>query len=190
MKLPQIRMTSQMAQIHNQQMLGVQENRQTKADMSIQQTQADVLIKMTPAKLHIDQTKAWEDMNLMSISRRIEKFAQEGYQASLEGTKRRAEQGRELMEIEHAGKPLVQQAKENAFDDMKRLGVQFIPSRFAVYITYIPAEVKIDVKPNKPIIKANPQQVKHRYHKGNVFVDMQQYAQLDIDVVHLFSESV
>src|SRR5699024_12432179 len=102
-------------------MLDIKKIRKMKADKKIKQPQADVVSKMTPAKLHIDQTKAWEDMNLMSISRRIEKFAQEGYQASLEGTKRRAEQGRELMEIEHAGKPLVQQAKENAFDDMKRL---------------------------------------------------------------------
>src|SRR5690625_5812968 len=100
MQLPQIRLESQFASIGMRQSSGNQEIRQPKAEMSIQQPRANLSIETTKPKLTIDQTKAWEDMNLMSTARRIEVTAQEGSHALLEGMERRAQQGRQLMEIE------------------------------------------------------------------------------------------
>ncbi|WP_099159878.1 DUF6470 family protein [Virgibacillus ndiopensis] len=190
MQLPQIRMSSQMAQITIQQTPGHQEIQQPEADLSIQQPKAEISMKTTPSKLRIDQTQAWEDMNLMHISKRIEKFASDGRQRLLEGIGRRARQGNELMEIENKGNPIASQAIENGYDGMKKLGITFIPSQFAVKINYQPSDLQIDVKVNKPIIDAEPHRPIHKYEPSNVNIGMKQYQDLQIDFVHLFSESI
>lgn len=183
MHFPQIRMQSQMAQIQMKQTNGKQEIRQPKADLSIQQPQAQMSIRTTPSKLQIDQTKAWEDMDLMSILRRNDKFAQEGLNGSLEGVGRRASQGRELMEIEKDGNPIASQAIRNGHTSMKSLGIKFIPSHFAVKTSYQPSEVQIDVQTNKPIIEATPRRPEHHYERGSVEISMKQYQSLVIDFV-------
>lgn len=77
-----------MAQIEIQQTAAKQTIRQPKAEMSIQQPKAEIKMRTTPAKLTIDQTKAFADMNLMSIFQRNYQFASDGKQAVLEGIER------------------------------------------------------------------------------------------------------
>ncbi|WP_404454302.1 DUF6470 family protein [Virgibacillus necropolis] len=187
MQLPQIRMQSQMAHINIQQTSGKQRIRQPEASLSIQQPKAEMTISTTPSKLDINQTQAWEDMNIMHISKRIEKFANEGIQAANEGTARRVRQGDALMRIENKGNPIVGQAIQNAFDGMKKIGIKFIPSMSAVKINYQPAEVNINVNINKPIIKAEPHKPQIQFIPGSVDVSMQNYQSLEIDFVNLFS---
>lgn len=183
MHFPQIRMQSQMAQIQIQQTKGRQEIRQPKADLSIQQPRAQVSMKTTPSKLQIDQTQAWEDMNLMHIFRRNDKFAQEGMNAALEGAGRRAAEGTELMKIENGGNPIASQAIRNGHTPMKSLGIKFIPSHFSVKTSYQPSKVQIDVQTNKPIIEATPRRPEHHYEPGSVDISMKQYQSLEIDFV-------
>src|SRR5699024_11755166 len=114
MNFPQIQMQSQMGQIEISQTRGKQEITQPKAEPSIKQPSAEMEIGTTPSRLTIDQTKAWEDMNLMSVLRSSEKFAEEGATAIQEGTARRAEQGRQMMEIEHQEQIIVNQAISNS----------------------------------------------------------------------------
>jgi len=190
MQLPQIRLESQMAKIQIQKTPPQQRIQQPEAEMSIQQPKADLSITTKPSKLTIDQTEAWEDLNLMHISKRIEKFVDEGHKAAMEGTARRARQGAELMKIENAGNPIANQAITNAFDQMKRIGIKFIPSHFAVKTNYEPSEVQIDVKVNEPIIHVQPQKPVHTYATGDVSVSMRQYQDLQIGFVNLFSDSV
>lgn len=188
MQVPQIRIESQMAKISITQNRGTQEIRQPKAELSIEQPKATLSMRTIPSKLTIDQTQAWEEMNLMSTLRLIEKYAQEGYQGFLEGTERRARQGTELMQIEKQGHPLIQQAIENGYDGMKSLGITFIPSPFSVKIHYEPSRVEIEAQVNRPVIQAAPQKPEHHYERGSVDIQMQQYQQLEIDFVNLFSE--
>lgn len=190
MKLPQIRMESQMAKISIKQARGIQELRQPKAKLSIEQPKASMSMRTIPSKLTIDQTQAWEEMNLMSTPRLIEKQAQEGYQAFLEGTERRARQGTELMQIEKKGNPIYQHAIENGTRPVPRIGLKYIPSPFSVKIHYEPSRVEIDIQMNRPIIHAIPQKPEHNYQPGKVDIQMQQYQDLKIDFVHLFSETV
>ncbi|GGB55323.1 hypothetical protein F3157_12045 [Virgibacillus dakarensis] len=190
MQLPQIRMTSQMAQIRVQQTAGQQELRQPEAELSIQQPNAEISMKTTPSKLTIDQRQAWEDMDLMPILKRIEKFASEGQQGLMEGIKRRVQQGNELMEIENKRNPVVSQAIENGYDGMKTLGIKFIPSSFAVKMDYQSSNVQVDVKVHRPIINAKSHQPIHRYERGNVTISMKQYQDLNIDFVNLNSEAL
>lgn len=189
MQLPQIRMQSQMAQIQIHTTPPRQEIRQPEADISIRQPRADVSMDTKPAKLTIDQTQAWEDMGLMHIFKRIEKYAKDGHQGVMEGIARRAKQGDELMKIENDGNPLVSQAITNAYDQPKQPGIAFIPSQFAVETNYEPSDVEINVNVNKPIIDNDPQKPIHTYTPGDVTTRMKQYQDLQIDFVHL-SESV
>ncbi|MFC4557524.1 DUF6470 family protein [Virgibacillus kekensis] len=190
MRLPQIRMESQIARIQIQQTDGRQEIQQPKAQQSIRQPEAEITMKTTPSKLDIDQTKAWEDMNLMHIFKRIEKFANDGRQGAFEGIARRVQQGAQLMKIENGGNPIASQAVTNAYDEMKRLGIKFIPSPFAVKINYQPSELKINVNVNPPEIETRPQRPIHSYTPGDVTTNMKNYQDLKIDFVNLFSESV
>ncbi|TFJ93304.1 DUF6470 family protein [Lentibacillus salicampi] len=190
MKLPQIRLTSQAARIQIQKTSAQQRIRQPKAEMSIQQPKAELSIKTIPSQLTIDQTQAWEDMNLMHISKRIETFADEGRQGAMEGISRRAQQGSQLMEIENGGNPIAEQAHINAFDQMKRIGITFIPSHFSVKTNYEPADVQVDATVNEPIIDVQPQKPVHTYIPGDVSISIRQYPDVQIDFVNLFSESV
>jgi hypothetical protein len=188
MELPQIRMQSQMAKISITTQPARQEIRQPKADLSIQQPHAEISMRTKPLKLTIDQTQAWEDMNLRNVFRLTEKFAQEGKRAASEGTGRRASQGTELMRIENKGNPIVSQAFQNAYEPPRSLGIKFIPSLGAVKINYEPSRVEIDVKPNKPIIEARANKPEIGFIPGSVNITMQQYQNLEIDFVNLFSK--
>ncbi|HLQ97068.1 MAG TPA: DUF6470 family protein [Candidatus Dormibacteraeota bacterium] len=182
MNFPQIQMQSQMGQIEISQTRGKQEITQPKAEPSIKQPSAEMEIGTTPSRLTIDQTKAWEDMNLMSVLRSSEKFAEEGATAIQEGTARRAEQGRQMMEIEHQEQIFVNQAISNSKRPSKNLNIAFIPSSFAVKIDYKPSQVHIDVQRNDPIIDAIPHYPEHHYNPGEVSIKMAQYPYLEIDV--------
>lgn len=183
-------MESQLAQIQLTKRNARQTIEQPKADLSIQQPRAEIKMRTTPSKLTIDQTKAFEDMNLMNISKRIQRFAQEGRNGALQGMERRAQQGKELMKIENEGDPLVSQAVTNGHDSMKSLGIKFIPSTFAVKTNYQPAEVNIDVKTNNPIVEAKKNEPIVQYEPGSIETSIKQHANLEINFVNLFSETV
>jgi len=186
MQFPQIRIHSQPAQIQIEQTDAKLQIRQPNAELSIQQPPAEVSIRTTPSKLQIDQTKAWEDMNLMHIFKRNKEFAEEGKKRVLEGVARRARQGRELMEIENGGNPIVSQAKDNSQDKMKNLGITFIPSPFAVQTTYEPAKVEIEAKRNEPIIEVKTHQPVMEYSPGNVETFLKQQPELEIEFINLY----
>ncbi|NBJ69599.1 MULTISPECIES: DUF6470 family protein [Clostridia] len=184
MKIPKLKMSSQMAQIEIQHTAAKQTIRQPKAELSIQQPKAEVKMRTTPGKLTIDQTKAFADMNLMSIFQRNHQFASDGKQAALEGIERRARQGTELMKIEQKGNPLISQAKANAQPPMKRLGITFIPSVFSVKTSYQPTRLKIEVHTKPPVINIKPNTAQHDYEPGDVTTKMKQYQDLKIEVVN------
>lgn len=186
MLMPQIRMESQMAKIHIQQTAGKQEIRQQKAELSIQQPKAEMSMTTSPSKLQIDQTEAWEDMNLMQIMKRNDKFAQEGLQSLKEGIARRAQQGSELMKIEKKGNPIAAQAATNGYEVKKNLGIKFIPSHFSVKTNFQPAIVHMDVQTKKPAIDATVQKPEITYRRGSVDISMKQYQHLQIDYINLF----
>lgn len=180
MQMPQIRMESQFAKIQINQTDAKLHLKQELPQMQIQQPHAEVSIRTTPSKLSIDQTKAFEDMNLMSILKRNDQFAAEGLRAVQQGIARTAREGRELMKIENGGNPIVAQAKRMNLPPMKELGIKFIPSHFSVKIDYQPAEVHIDVTPRKPIIQAQTSPPEFTYEAGRVETSLLQRNYLDI----------
>lgn len=158
--------------------------------MSIKQPHADLFIQTKQGQLTIDQTQAWEDMNLMSIKRRIEQIAQKGLNAVQEGMARRAQQGTQLMKIEHGGQPIREQAVINASRPTKSLSIHFIPSPLSVKIGYIPSKLHIAAETKKPEIDAIANRPQHIYEPGNIDIKIAQYEQLEIDFVNVFSEYI
>jgi hypothetical protein len=185
MELPQIRLQSTNAQINIQTQKGQLEIQQPHASLSIQQPPAEMKINRTPSRLTIDQTKAREDVDLKSISRRIEEAAQLGRQDWLEGIARRTQEGEELMKIENGGNPIAEIAKRKRFIPDHEFGLGWIPSDGGVKISYDPGKVDINWKVNKPIIESQINKPIINYTHGNVDINMKQYQSLKIDFDNL-----
>jgi hypothetical protein len=185
MQLPQIRLESQQAKIQMHTIPPKQSIEQPPAQLDLQQPRAELTIERTPGKLTIDQTKAWEDMDLKHIFRRIEEFAQKGYEDWLKGLERMAQDGDELMRIENGGNPLAEQTKRNGESPIYDFNIGFVPSHFSVKTNYEPAKLNIQWKVNKPINNTKPQKPIIEYEPGKVEIAMKQYANLKVDFVNL-----
>lgn len=185
MNFPQIRMQSEQALIEIRQLSGKQEIQQAEAVLTIEQPRATMTMESEPARLMIDQTKAWEDMNLYGPLKSTAIQASESKQAVLDGMARRAEQGSALMKLEQAGNPLISQAIQNGHRSEKQMGITFIPSAFSVKMTSSPAQLDIRVEPNRPNIQATTSPPNIQYERGNVDIRMKQYQSLDITFTNL-----
>jgi hypothetical protein len=185
MNFPQLRMESTFGQIELTSQKPIQEIEQLPAEMIIKQPKAELEIKCTPGKLTIDQTQAWEDMDLKHISKRIEEAAQNGYQDWLAGMARRAQEGDDLMRIENGGNPIAEHAKINSESPMYEFNIGFIPSHNSVKLNYQPADLNITWKTKKPVIEVNINRPRHEYTPGTVRSEMKQWPSLKIEVIGL-----
>lgn len=110
-------------------------------DVSTEKVQ--VIVEKRPSRLTIDQTKAWEEMNLQSILKSMDEEANEGKQAVMESITKAVQEGKELMKIEQGGNPLANQAKRNSEKPIYPSNITFIPSPFSVKINYVPETLSI-----------------------------------------------
>lgn len=155
---------------------------QPEASVDIRQPKPDMDISVTPGRLSIDQTQAWADMDRKHIFQRNKEAAAEGRQKALQGTGRRASEGRELAAIEKGGNPIVAQAARHSTRNYET-ALTWIPSHGSVKINYQPSDVKVSVqvrpvenntRANKPVID---------YQPGDVNVQLKQKASIDFQVV-------
>ncbi|TQS74829.1 hypothetical protein DX933_08630 [Ornithinibacillus gellani] len=185
MNFPQIRLQTERAMIEIRQLSGKQEIQQPPAVLTMEQPRATMTMESEPATLMIDQSKAWEDMNLYGPLKSTAKQASESKQAVLDGMARRAEQGSALMKLEQAGNPVVSQAIQNGHRSEKQVGITFIPSAFSVKLSSTPAQLDIRVEPNRPIIQAKTSPPNIQYERGKVDIRMKNYQHLDISFTNL-----
>lgn len=185
MQFPQIRLQSTFGQTEINTRPAVQEIEQPKAELNIQQPAAELDVKRTPSRLTIDQTKAREDMDLKHISKRIEEFAQQGYEDWLAGLARLSQDGDELMMIENGGHPIADQAKRNSEHPMLEFNIGWVPSAGSVKVGYVPGKVDINWKVNKPIIESKINKPIYNYTPGKVEVSLKTYPSLKIDFENL-----
>ncbi|MFB5282822.1 DUF6470 family protein [Peribacillus sp. Hz7] len=181
----QIRMQSTFIQTGLQIEDPVQRIEQPKAIQSIEQPKAIVNMETTPGKLTIDQTEAWEQMDIKHISKRTAEYAQEGKQKLLEGIARRSRQGDEMMHIERGGNVIKAHAKENSERPPKQFNIGWIPSPFSVKMHYQQAKLNIEAQAQKPIIDVQVQKPIHDYTPGDVKVNVIRENSLDIDFVNV-----
>ncbi|MTH55059.1 hypothetical protein GKZ89_16770 [Bacillus mangrovi] len=180
MKIPQIRIQSTPGKIGHTTIQPRMEQQQPKPSLSIQQPKADLTIETTKGELSIDTTEARADVDLKHISRRIQEFAQQGYQDWLEGMARVSSQGDDLMKIENGGNPIPEQARANSESPIYDFNIAFIPRAGGVKLNYTPAQVKIDAEPRKPVIDVQINKPILDYTPGDTEFDMLQYPDLDI----------
>jgi Family of unknown function (DUF6470) len=185
MNFPQLRMQSTKGIVGLSIIKAVQQIQQPQADMTIIQRSAELDIETTPGKLTIDQTEAWEDMNLMHIFKRIDEFARNGYQDWLSYLAKASSQGDQLMRIENKGNSLISHAKHNSENPILDYNVGFIPSAFSVKMNYRPAKVNIDWKIHQPDINVRINKPRHYYKPGEVKGEMKQLPSLNIEVIGL-----
>ncbi|MDW7615240.1 DUF6470 family protein [Peribacillus simplex] len=190
MQIPQIRLQSTSMKIGLNIEQPVQQIEQKAADQSIEQPQAILEIRTAPGKLTIDQSQAREDMDLKSLSKRVEEFARQGYQDWLAGMARRAQQGTELRHIEKGGNALAEQARQNSKGPEKQFNLGWIPSHFSVKLDYQQAQVEIEATAQKPIIDARINRPNHTYTPGSADVEILQKNALDIDFINLFPDEI
>ncbi|MGD6817069.1 DUF6470 family protein [Metabacillus sp. 113a] len=185
MQIPQIRLESTHGKISLTTIQGKMEQQQPKADLSIRQPKADLSIETLPGILTIDTTEARADVDLKHLSRRVQEFAQQGYQGWLDGMARVAAQGDELMRIEAGGNPIPEQARQNSEPQVYDFNIGFVPRASSVKVQYEPAKVKIDAEPRKPEIDVQLNKPVLDYTPGEVQVGMLQYPSLKIDFVSI-----
>lgn len=183
MDLPQIRIDSRMAKIGMETERSKLEIQQKPADISIQQPKAEMFIERRPSKLTIDQTKAREDMDLKNISKRIEEFAEQGYQDWLDGLARVSQDGDELMKIENGFNAIPDLAKRNSEPPIYDFNIAWIPSPGSVKLSYDPGEVNIQWQTHKPNIdvKINKPMIHYTPDKTRVFMQQQPSLKIDFD---------
>lgn len=184
MSIPQIRMQSTFAQIGIETSRGEMQIEQRHADMMMEQPMAELIIDRRPPRLTIDQTRAFEDVNLKSVFRMTEDVAQAGYQQAMNAIARISQEGDELMMIEHGFSALHSQAERNSLPPMADFNIGWIPSLNSVKINYDPGDtrinwkthpVNIEVTPNKPVINYYP-------GKTNIFLAQKNTLNIDFEI--------
>ncbi|WP_100333212.1 DUF6470 family protein [Bacillus alkalisoli] len=181
MRLPQLSIETKPMIIESSSTWHSLEIEQPPATIDIQQPQAEVTMQTTPSKLTIDQTQAWEDMNLKHIFRVVEEDADMGKQSVLEGMARMSEDGDELMKIETKHDAIVAVSERNGMPKMHEFNIGFIPAHFSVKINYEPSQLQIDARVNKPTINSHSNKVNITYKPGDLTTTVQQYNSITID---------
>lgn len=185
MKLPQIRMDSQFAKI------GIKTNsakallQQPQANLDLQSPQAELKIHTMPGQLTIDQSAAWDAMDLKSPAVRTKEWAADGGQDALQGIARRTEEGNELMRIENKGNPLAEQAKRRNIRPEKQFNIGTVPPYFSVKQRYEASKVNIEWTPNKVSNNTRVNKPIVEYIPGSVETSLQQNNWLKIDYVNI-----
>lgn len=179
MFIPQIKMHSTMARITITSQPAIQEIEQPKPEIEIQQPRANLEIETTPLVLTIDQTKAWEDLDLKHIFVRIAENAQYSVNKGYEYISKKVQQGDMLMRIENEGNPIADIYKESV-QKTKSYKIQDTPN--GVELNYEPAKVSIQATPQRAIINITPQKAIHTYKPGVVNIEILQWNSLSIEV--------
>lgn len=158
-----------------------QEMQQPKAELDLQQPQAKMSINTTQSMLSIDATEARADVDLKSSFRRTSEVAQYSIQEALNGLARVAQEGDDLMKIENGGNPIVEHAKRRGKQPYSSINIKFIPNHGSVKIDFQPAQVDINVEPQKVINNSKINKPVHQYTPGKVTVDLAQQPSVKID---------
>ncbi|MCJ8007595.1 DUF6470 family protein [Lederbergia wuyishanensis] len=182
-QIPQIRIESQFAKNGMETVPARQSIQQPDANLHIEQPLADMKMRTIPGRLTIDQSKAWEDMDIKGIFQRVKENAERGKQKLLEGISRVAREGDEMLDIHSGRDVLVEQAKQKANPPPIDTNITWVPSPFSVKIHYEPGKTNIQFQPRKPVIDANVRKPIISYTPGDVNIYMRQQNSLKIDFV-------
>lgn len=182
MNIPQLQITTTKGILGLRTTPGRQEIEQPRAILSQQQPAAILEISTTKPQLSLDTTEARVELDLMSVFRRSDESAQLGYQGAMEGIARRAQEGRQLAEIEKGGNAIREIAKQNATPLPAPLGIRFVGNRSKIQMSILPGSLDIQAIPQKPINEVTIQKPIYQYTPGKLTSEMEQWPSIQIDV--------
>jgi len=182
MNIPQLQITTARAILGLQTTPGKQEIEQPRAILSQQQPAAILEMSTTSPQLFLDTTEARVELDLKSVFRRSDESARLGYQGAMEGIARRAQEGRQMAEIENGGNAIKQIAIQNATPPPAPLGIRFVGNRSNIQMSIQPGSLDIQSTPQKPINEVTIQKPIHYYTPGKVTGQMEQWPSIQIDV--------
>lgn len=182
MNIPQLQIQTTRGVLGLQITKPTQEIEQPRAIQSQQQPAAILEMSTTTPKLSIDTTENRADLDLKSVFKRTEEYAQNGKQGVMEGIARRAEQGRQLAQIENGGNAIADIAKQSATPPPASLGIRFVGDRMKLQVSFQPGTLDIQATPQKPINDVTIQRPIHHYNQGKVTGEMEQWPSIQIDV--------
>ncbi|MHA6258386.1 DUF6470 family protein [Sporosarcina sp. CAU 1771] len=182
MNIPQLQIQTTRGILGLQTTKPVQEIEQPRATMHQQQPAATLEISTTRSQLSVDTTEARAEIDLKSVFKRTEEYAQLGKQGAMEGIARRAEEGRQMVEIANGGNPIPDIAKQNANPPPKQLGIRFIGGYSKAQVSIQPGTTNINATPQKPVNDVQINKPIHNYTPGKVSREMEHWPSIQIDV--------
>lgn len=176
-----VRTTDQKVEIHSTK--AKLEMTSTDAQVKIEQPAATLEISTEAAQLQIDQSQAWKDIGLLTTKESIEQAAQKGMQAVKAGTERRAREGWQMMEAKPGQNQIQAIAKSKLEIEPVRSAIKWMPSWGSVKSTFIPAEVDIQITPQKPKFDVTLGDIQGHYTPGEVTGTTVQRASVETNVI-------
>lgn len=159
-----------------------QEIEQPSATLSQQQPAAILEISTTRPQLSLDTTEARADVDMKSVFRRTDEYAQLGKKSAMEGIARRAREGQQLVKIGNGGNAIASIAKQNGTPPPAPIGIRFIGNRSQIQMSITPGTTDIQATPQKAINDVQINKPIHTYTQGKVTGVMEQWASIQIDV--------
>ncbi len=181
MDIPQLQIQTTPGKLVVHAEIGVPQIEQPRASIQQEQPAAILEISTTNPQLALDTTAVREDIDMKSVFRRTEEFAQAGMQAIQDGMARRASEGQQLLRIENGGNVIADLAKQNGTPPPAELGIRFVANRSKIQMSITPGTTNINVTPQKPVFNVQVNKPIHDYTPGNVTGQMEQYPSIQID---------
>ena len=168
MRIPQIQISQGYAKIDLRIQKPKVEIEQKRADVSITQKPAQLKVERINGSIDVDTTEARANMDLKSVKRRIEEFADLARQDLLEGISSRGADGDRMASIQNKADSI----GSLAMDKMLETSETYAP----------PDKLNIDWTINKPEITISPNKPTINHIWGNVETYVKQKNWLKIDV--------
>lgn len=181
MEIPQLQIQTTPGKLVVHAERGVQQIEQPRAVMEQEQPAAILEISTTNPQLSLDTTEVRADVDMKSVFRRTQEFAQMGQQDALQGLARRAEEGQQLLRIENGGNAIADLAKQNGTPPPAQLGIRFVANRSKIQMSITPGTTTINATPQKPVLNVQVNKPVHTYTPGKVSGYMEQYPSIQID---------
>lgn len=182
MNIPQLQIQTTRGILGLQITKPTQEIEQPKATLTQQQPAAILEISTTNPQLSVDTTEARAEIDLKSVFRRSEEYAQLGKQGAMEGIARRAQEGQQLVQIENGGKAIAEIAKQNVTPRPVPIGIRFIGNHSTIQVSIQPGTTDIKATAQKAVNEFQINKPIYQYTPGKVTGVMEQYPSIQIDV--------
>lgn len=159
---------------------------QPKAEMSISQENPTFEVTSKMGQLTTDQSQAFAEAGLKSISQVNQEYVQKGRQAVLSSIAKKAQQGDMLLRgagKNQKGAAIQQIAKQNDMvQPQKQIGIKFIPSPLSIKRDFIPGHFNIDIETTKPQIDAKINKPRIDLTYGDVTGTMTQRPSVEVHI--------